>query len=166
MRRHVLLATLLLSIAAPVAAQTNSTAPTAPIEAVRFDEATERAAILAVVADMQAAWNRGDYRGYMQGFKNPDVVFVSGGRIKDGWQGALDEYIRNYGPTPESRGDLTFSDMTIEFLAPDAAQLIGRYRVIRPENAMEGINTRLFRKVDGRWVIALNHVSARPIETP
>lgn len=124
------------------------------------DEAGERAAILTVVATMQDAWNRGDYRGYMQGFRNPDVVFVSGGRIKDGWQGALDDYIRNYGPTPESRGVLTFYDMTVEVLAPDAAQLIGHYRLERPERPMEGINTRLFRKVDGRWVIALNHVSA------
>ena len=133
---------------------------TAPARAQTFDDAAERAAIFAVVADMQAAWNRGDYPGYMLGFMNPDVVFVSGGRIKNGWQGALDDYIRNYGPTPESRGTLTFYDMTVEFLAPDAAQLIGLYRLDRPERPMEGINTRLFRLIDGRWVIALNHVSA------
>jgi len=131
-----------------------------------FDEVTERAAIFAVIADMEAAWNRGDYRGYMQGFRNPDVVFVSGGRIKDGWQGALDDYIRNYGPVPETRGTLTFYDMTVEFLAPDAAQLIGHYRLERPERPMEGINTRLFRKIDGRWVIALNHVSAYEVTRP
>ena len=125
-----------------------------------FDEAAERTAILDTIATMQAAWNRGDYAGYMQGFKNPDVVFVSGGRIKNGWQGALDEYIRNYGPTPDSRGTLTFYDMTVEFLSPDAAQLIGHYRLDRPGRPMEGINTRLFRKINGRWVIALNHVSA------
>jgi len=50
--------------------------------------------------------------------------------------------------------------MTVEFLAPDAAQLIGHYRLERAERPMEGINTRLFRKIDGHWVIALNHVSA------
>jgi hypothetical protein len=26
---------------------------------------------------MEAAWNRGDFRGYMAGFKNPDVVFTA-----------------------------------------------------------------------------------------
>jgi hypothetical protein len=31
---------------------------------------------------------------------------------------------------------------------------------------MEGINTRLFRKIDGRWVIALNHVSAYEVTPP
>ena len=153
-----LAAAVMLAFAAPASAQSSAAPP--------FDEAGERAAIFAVVADMQAAWNRGDYRGYMQGFRNPDVVFVSGGRIKDGWQGALDDYIRNYGPVQETRGTLTFRDMTVEFLAPDAAQLIGRYSLDRPERPMEGINTRLFRKIDGHWVIALNHVSAYEVARP
>src|SRR5579883_1463482 len=39
------------------------------------------AAILATIHRMEDAWNRGDFRGYMAGFKNPDVVFVSGGKL-------------------------------------------------------------------------------------
>jgi hypothetical protein len=45
-------------------------------------------------------------------------------------------------------------------LAPDAAQLISRYQLNRPERPQNGINTRLMRKRNGRWVIALNHVSS------
>ena len=110
---------------------------------------------------METAWNRGDFRGYMQGFKNPDVTFVSRGRFKGNWQSTLDDYVRNYGGSPEPRDRLHFWDSRIDFLAPDAAQLISRYRLDRPENPQDGINTRLMRKVDGRWVIALNHVSWR-----
>jgi uncharacterized protein (TIGR02246 family) len=124
----------------------------------------EKAAILEVIQHMQEAWNRGDFRGYMQGFKSPDVVFVSGGRFQDGWQGTLDHYIRDYGSSPEARGKLRFYDIRIELLAPDAAQLISRYELLRPQHPQYGINTRLMRKVDGRWVIALNHVSST--ETP
>ena len=124
----------------------------------------EKAAILEVIQHMQEAWNRGDFRGYMQGFKNPDVVFVSGGRFQDGWQGTLDHYVRDYGSSPEARGRLRFYDIRIEILAPDAAQLISRYELLRPQHPQYGINTRLMRKVDGRWVIALNHVSSS--ETP
>jgi len=126
-----------------------------------FDRAAEDRAIRQVIADMEAAWNRGDFRGYMRGFKNPDVVFVSRGQFKGNWQSTLDDYARNYGGSPERRGRLHFWDIRIEFLAPDAAQLISRYRLDRPENPQDGINTRLMRKVDGRWVIALNHVSSR-----
>lgn len=124
------------------------------------DETAEKAAILKVVADMEAAWNRGDFAGYMAGFQNPGVIFVSGGKIQDGWQGTLDHYVRDYGGAPERRGAVHFYDIDIELLAPDAALLISHYRLTRPERAQEGINTRLFRKVADRWVIAMNHVSS------
>jgi ketosteroid isomerase-like protein len=48
----------------------------------------------------------------------------------------------------------------VELLAGDAAMLVGRYHLERPNHAAEGVNTRLFRKIDGRWLITLNHVSA------
>jgi uncharacterized protein (TIGR02246 family) len=120
----------------------------------------EEAAIRRVVADMETAWNRGDFAGYMAAFKNPDVVFVSKGRFQQGWQGTLDHYIRDYGGDPVRRGRLHFWDVRVEILAPDAAQLISRYRLEGGGKPQDGINTRLFRKVRGRWVIALNHVSS------
>jgi len=126
-----------------------------------YDRAAEEAAIRQVIANMEAAWNRGDFRGYMAGFQNPDVVFVSRGQFQRDWQGTLDHYIRDYGGAPERRGRLHFSNIRVEMLAPDAAQLISRYRLDRPGAPQDGINTRLMRKVDGRWVIALNHVSSR-----
>jgi uncharacterized protein (TIGR02246 family) len=126
-----------------------------------FDAAVEEAQIRAVIADMEAAWNRGDFRGYMAGFKNPGVVFVSRGEIQRDWQGTLDHYVRDYGGAPGRRGHLHFSDIRIEMLCPDAAQLVSRYRLDRPLDPQDGINTRLMRKVDGRWVIALNHVSSK-----
>ena len=130
-------------------------APPPPVDA-----AAEKKAIVQVIGAMEAAWNRGDFRGYMAGFKKPDVVFVSKGRFQKDWQGTLDHYIRDYGGAPERRGRLHFWDIRIELLSPDAAQLVSRYRLDRPKNPQDGINTRLMRKVDGRWVIALNHVSS------
>ena len=121
---------------------------------------SDRAAILDTIHDMEAAWNRGDFRGYMAGFKNPDVVFVSGGKFQQGWQGTLDHYIRDYGGSPERRGHLHFYNMKVDLLAPDAAMLVGQYRLERGARVTEGVNTRLFRKVHGRWLITMNHVSA------
>jgi uncharacterized protein (TIGR02246 family) len=136
--------------------------PSSPVRSAgaSVSEDAEKAAILAVIQQMQYAWNRSDFRGYMQGFKNPDVIFVSRGRFQEGWQGTLDHYIRDYGASPETRGQLRFYDIRVQMLAPDAAQLISRYELIRPKDPQYGINTRLMRKVDGRWVIALNHVSS------
>ena len=120
----------------------------------------EKAAILDTIHHMEAAWNRGDFRGYMAGFKNPDVVFVSGGKFQQGWQGTLDHYVRDYGGSAERRGRLHFYNMKVDLLAPDAAMLIGQYRLQRGPRLTEGVNTRLFRKVKGKWLITMNHVSA------
>jgi hypothetical protein len=57
-----------------------------------------------------------------------------------------------------------FFDIRIEMLAPDAAQLISRYQLERPNQPQDGINTRLMRKRDGKWVIALNHVSSKEVQ--
>ena len=121
---------------------------------------TDTTAILTVIHRMEDAWNRGDFRGYMAGFKNPDVIFVSGGKFQDGWQGTLDHYIRDYGGSPERRGQLHFYNMKVDVLAPDAAMLIGQYRLIRGARVTEGVNTRLFKKFHGHWLITMNHVSA------
>jgi uncharacterized protein (TIGR02246 family) len=126
----------------------------------------ERAAILNTIHRMEQAWNRGDFEGYMAGFKKPDVVFVSGGKFQEGWQGTLDHYIRDYGGSAERRGQLHFYNMKVEILAPDAAMLIGQYRLTRGSRVTEGVNTRLFRKIKGKWLITMNHVSAYDVTSP
>lgn len=148
MRLILLLAALLLS--APVA----WAAPRSP---------GDEAEIRAVIARMETAWNAGDFRGYMEGFENPGVVFVSKGRILPGWKETLDHYVNDYGGDPARRGRLHFEIISVEMLAPDAAQLISRYRLEGGGQPQDGINTRLFRKVGGRWVVALNHVSSKEV---
>jgi ketosteroid isomerase-like protein len=120
----------------------------------------EKAAILDTIHHMEDAWNHGEFRGYMAGFKNPDVVFVSGGKFQQGWQGTLDHYVRDYGGSAERRGKLHFYNMRVDLLAPDAAMLVGQYRLERGPRVTEGVNTRLFRKIKGKWLITMNHVSA------
>src|SRR4051812_3180919 len=73
--------------------------------------ADDDTAIRALIATMQEAWNRGDLRGYMEGFANPDVIFVSRGRIQKDWQGTLDHYMADYGGSPGSQGRLAFSNI-------------------------------------------------------
>src|SRR3569623_2111369 len=98
------------------------------------------AQIRQVIAGMEAAWNRGDFKGYMQGFENPGVKFVSKGRMQADWQAALDHYIRDYGGAPDKRGHLHFSDIQIEMLAPDAAQQIGHCHLEKPDAPQGGIS--------------------------
>jgi uncharacterized protein (TIGR02246 family) len=134
-----------------------------PFDAGAASAEEEKVAILALIGRMEAAWNRGDFREYMEGFANPDVIFVSRGQFQKDWQGTLHHYVRDYGASEETRGRLRFFDIRIEMLAPDTAQLVSRYELDRPQNPQDGINTRLMRKRDGKWVIALNHVSSKEV---
>jgi uncharacterized protein (TIGR02246 family) len=152
-----------LSVVLVLAFTTASQLQAAQTACQPVDAEAEKQAIREVISRMEAAWNRGDFRGYMQGFANPDVVFVSRGEFQKDWQGTLDHYIRDYGSSAETRGSLHFFDIRIEMLGPDAAQLISRYRLQRAEKPQDGINTRLMRKRNGQWVIALNHVSSREL---
>ena len=88
------------------------------------------------------------------------VVVVPGGKVQQGRQGTLDQYVRDYAGSAERRGKLHFYNMKVDLLAPDAAMLIGQYRLERGPRLTEGVNTRLFRKVRGHWLITMNHVSA------
>jgi len=154
--------TVLVALTFAAAGQPQAAEKTCECATVVNAEA-EKQAILDVISRMETAWNRGDFRGYMEGFANPDVVFVSRGEFQKDWQGTLDHYIRDYGSSAETRGTLHFFDVKIEMLAPDAAQLISRYQLQRSAKPQDGINTRLMRKRGGKWVIALNHVSSREL---
>jgi len=162
MINHSFLRTFALVVLFALVAACKPAAQCEPAAAI--DAEAEKQAIRAVIARMEAAWNRGDFRGYMEGFANPDVVFVSRGQFQKDWQGTLDHYVRDYGSSEETRGKVHFFDIRIEMLAPDAAQLISRYQLERPNQPQDGINTRLMRKRDGKWVIALNHVSSKEVQ--
>jgi hypothetical protein len=101
----------------------------------------------------------------MAGFSNPGVIFVSGGKFQQGWQGTLDHYVRDYGGSAERRGRLHFYNMKVDILAPDAAMLIGQYRLVRGTRVTEGVNTRQIRKIRVRWLITVKHVSAYDVPT-
>jgi hypothetical protein len=97
----------------------------------------------------------------MAGFQNPGIVFASNGVIQKDWQSTLDHYVRDYGK-PGKRGVVSFHVDTVEMLAPDAAVFVAHYHMARKDQPMDGVFTDVARKIGGRWIITLNHVSAHP----
>lgn len=131
----------------------------APIPASEKPSPTDRKAILDMIRARQNAWNRGDFQGYMSGFENPGIIFVSNGKIQKSWQATLDHYMKGY-PTKEARGRVRFYDATIRMLGPNAALLICHLHMSRPKQPLEGVFTDVVQRVDGKWIITMNHVSA------
>lgn len=126
-----------------------------PITALSTGPTDEIQKILEAQA---AAWNAHDIEGFMASYwKSEDVTFQSGGNRYRGWQTMLDRYKTNY--AGEYWGILTFSDLEIEILAPDAAYVLGRWKVEAREKPGQGVFTIILRKFPEGWRIIHDHSS-------
>lgn len=148
--RH-LLATIMM---APLLAACATTGvDTSPPAITVLDEAAESAAIEAVLEAQDAAWNRGDIEGFMASYWNsPDLRFASGGTVHRGFEKTRERYYKTYG-TPELMGQLSTTDYEVDFLAPDAAVVYGRWQLTRDGDTPGGLYTLVMRKIDGVWLI-------------
>lgn len=116
--------------------------------------------IRAVLEAQAAAWNRGDVEGYMDGYdRSPNTEFVGGDSITRGWQQVLDRYKQKY-DSREKMGTLTFTDLEINVLSPDAALVLGRWRLKRANDEPHGTFTLLLRKTKAGWRIVHDHTSS------
>jgi ketosteroid isomerase-like protein len=111
--------------------------------------------------EMQAdAWNRGDIDAFMTTYwKSEETAFVGANGLTRGWQGVLDRYHQNY-PDRKSMGHLTFSNLEIHLLCPDAAYALGQFQLQRENDAPAGMFTLDFKKFPEGWRIVLDHTSA------
>lgn len=124
---------------------------------------TEEAAIRAVLDEQQVAWNKGDLDGFMRGYANlPELTFYSGGNVTSGWQATLQRYRNTYQNGGKQMGRLTFSNLEIHVLAPDAAWVGGRWQLEMPDGKKPGgLFTLIFRKLPEGWRIVHDHTSAQ-----
>ncbi len=118
MYRSVLaLLVIILMLAAPVVAQTNSMT-------------TDDSAIRAVLAQQAVDWNRGDMDAFAAGYKNsPDILFI-GSKISRGYSQMLERYRTAYS-TREKMGTLTYSDLEVQPLDEHFATVTGRFHLER-----------------------------------
>src|SRR5262249_53253325 len=83
-------------------------------------------AIRKVLDDQVTAWNKGDLRGFMDGYwQSPDLSFFSGKNKTKGWQATLDRYRKKYQGEGKEMGKLSFSELDVELLGPQHALVRG-----------------------------------------
>jgi beta-aspartyl-peptidase (threonine type) len=119
-------------------------------------------AIRAVLDEQVAAWNRGDLDAFMRGYaKLPELSFYSGATVTSGWEQTLQRYRMKYQGAGNQMGKLTFSDLEIHVLAPDAAWVGGRWQLEMPDGKRPGgLFTLIFRKLPEGWRIVHDHTSS------
>ncbi len=123
-------------------------------------ESREQAPIRALLEAQANAWNNGDIEGFMAGYwKSDQTEFVGASGMLRGWQEVLDRYRRTY-PDRKAMGRLTFSDLEITVLSPDAAYIVGRWQLEREKDRPGGVFTLIARKFPEGWRIVHDHTSA------
>jgi beta-aspartyl-peptidase (threonine type) len=134
------------------------------LPAVRADLAEDaeaaKKAIQKVLDDQDAAWNKGDLEGFMKGYwKSDKLTFFSAGTRTQGWQATLERYQKKYQGEGKEMGKLTFSELEVEILGPDAAVVRGRFQLVTSKEKPTGLFTLLLRKFPEGWRIVHDHTS-------
>jgi ketosteroid isomerase-like protein len=116
-------------------------------------------AIISVIRQQEAGWNRGSVEAYMEGYaKGAETRFISGGTVTIGFDTVLVRYKRGY-PDRASMGKLSFSDIQIEVLAYDLAIVYGKWALQREKDNPWGRFTLLFKNLEEGWRIVHDHTS-------
>jgi len=112
-------------------------------------------AIRQVMADQEAAWDRGDIPAFMNGYSDT-VCFVSEKGRNCGKAVVSANYQRNY-PNKEAMGDLTFAIHEVIPAGPGFAWLTGTWELQRAADTLGGGFSLLWVKGTGAWKIVRDH---------
>ena len=118
------------------------------------------AEIQSVLTAQQDAWNRGDIDAFMNGYaRSALTVFVSEDEVRRGWETVSDRYRVKYSD-PAKMGTLGFSEIEVTILSPDAAVVLGRWKLKRENDEPHGRFTLIFKRLPEGWRIVHDHTSA------
>jgi len=120
------------------------------------------AEIQSVLSAQQDAWNRGDIDAFMNGYaQSASTVFVSEDEVRRGWETVRDRYRIRYSDRAKM-GTLSFSNIEVTMLSPDAAVVLGLWRLERANDEPHGRFTLIFKRLPEGWRIVHDHTSAAP----
>ncbi len=121
-------------------------------------QSQEKEAILDVMSQQEQDWNNGDVDAFMQGYWQSDsLMFVGKNGIKYGWQTTLENYKKSY-PDKSTMGKLSFTIEKLE-VENQSAFMLGKWNIIRESGNIGGYFTLYWKKMDGKWLIVLDHTS-------
>jgi ketosteroid isomerase-like protein len=154
---RLLIAALLLFASAGPGCRTASTCCTPT------DHDAIQAEINTAMHQSAKDWTANDLDAFMASFHDSDdLVFATPSGITTGWDNVKARYTNSI-----DQSDLTFSDIEITALTPDAALVFARFHnTMNDGEYATGLTTLLMRKIDGRWVIVHDHSSGLPSDTP
>src|SRR5688572_10441327 len=124
-----------------------------------FSQTRHEAAILRILDEQTAAWNRGDISNFMKGYwENDSLMFIGKSGVTYGWTNTLNNYRKNY-PDTAAMGKLTFTIIKVQRLSRKYYHVTGKWHLLRSIGNLSGHFTLLFQRINSRWVIIADHSS-------
>lgn len=124
-----------------------------------FAQIRDEQAIRKLLSAQVDEWNKGNITGYMHGYWESDsLVFIGKNGPNYGYNNTLMRYQKAY-PDAAHMGKLTSTIVSMKKLSPDYYFIIGKWQLIRSAGDVGGSYTLLLHKINGRWVIIVDHSS-------
>ena len=122
-------------------------------------QSEDEKAIVKILSEQDAAWNRGDIEAFMKGYwKNDSLMFIGKSGITYGWQNTLDNYKKRY-PDTTAMGKLNFEYIEMKQLSANYFFVVGKWHLTRTIGNVEGAFTLLVKKINNTWLIVKDHSS-------
>jgi ketosteroid isomerase-like protein len=119
---------------------------------------SEKEAITQVMNAQEKAWSDGNIENFMKGYWQSDsLLFVGKNGIQYGWQTTLDNYKKSY-PDKTAMGKLEFEVIKLE-VNGTSAFMLGKWSLIRKSDNPNGYFDLYWKKINGNWVITIDHTS-------
>lgn len=117
--------------------------------------------IRAMLEAQTAAWNRGDLKGFMEGYWHSDeLTFFAGANESSGWEAAYQRYRTSYQGKGREMGRLAFTNIRVEMLGAEAAFVRGHWQLTNKDGSQRGgLFTLVLRHTDAGWHIIHDHSS-------
>jgi len=115
---------------------------------------------IRVLRLQEAAWNRGDIDGFMDGYdRSESITFSSDRGVTRGWEAVRERYRKRY-PDRAAMGTLAFSKIELVRLGSDAALITGEWRLERAGDSPAGVFSVVLERLPAGWKIVHDHTSA------
>jgi len=118
----------------------------------------DKTAIRNVMHEQLIAWNNGNIDAFMQTYWQSDSLLFVSNPPTYGWQQTLDRYKKVY-PDTAAMGKLSFDLLELKQLSPEYYFVMGKWHLKRTAGDVGGIFTLIFRKINGKWLIIVDHSS-------
>ena len=116
-------------------------------------------AIRKLLEDQTKHWNQGNIDAFVRGYwKNDSLMFIGKSGVTYGYQNMIDNYKKGYSDTVQM-GKLAFDIIRVKKISNEYYFVVGKWFLKRSIGDLNGHYTLLFQKINGDWVIVVDHSS-------